>query len=894
MKRTLLILSVILLTVTLIFSQSPTSFNYQAVVRDVSENIIADQTIGLQIEILQSSETGTSIYTETHSLTTNNFGLINLNIGEGSVQSGTFSTIDWGSDSYFVKVSIDITGGSIYTEIGTSQLLSVPYALYATKSANGTSQWLNTGSDIYYNTGNIGIGTETPEFKLDIRGINSDDGGLITLSNSDQTHRLLFYSGRETDQHPFIQWKDGDDLRFSTDYSGWSEKMRITSDGNIGIGTTTPNYNLDVSGNINFTGNLFQNDVLFTSGSGSLWSQNGSDIYYNSGNIGIGTATPDSKLKIETNAITGAESILKLSVSDDSESYIDFKNGTISDLKYMPSIFSHNGTDHRQSFYLIGSTTVALDDNGGYPMMNFDTRTDIGEIQNRPLFSWSNYGNHKMIMTANGNLGIGTTTPNTKLEVRGSNAPQIITNDDPFIANFHGYHENGLLVHTGYHEGKDIARFSSIGSGYIEVPRMVIKDTGNVGIGTATPNAKLDVKADADDVILFEVKDKDNNPVFSVYPDYVQVTVPEDGVKASKHGAFIVTGRSAKDSKLTTDITRLTKQNYFIGHNAGTNITTSKNNNVFGYEAGYSLTTGTKNTLIGFQSGYNITSGSDNIFIGDSTGSSFVASTSGFFIIPSNNIFMGNRTGMKATGCKNNVILGHYAVSENNFGNDNVVIGAFADPVLQGYGNVIIGSNAGKTNTGSQNIFIGDHAGFNTTGNHNILIGEYVDAGTGDYIFGIGSGSYGPLMFGNLGTKTLYFPGAYNTSIAGTYRDLYIKSDGLIGYLSSSKRYKKEINDMENINWLYELRPVNFIYKKDSTSTKQYGLIAEEVESVNKHFVSYNEKGIPETVLYSQLITPMLKALQEKNNEIDKLKLENEQMNIRLKAIEEYIKKLKE
>ena len=120
--------NLILLTLT---AQSPDSFKYQAVVRDLDGNVFSNQDIGLQVEILQGSDTGPSVFTETHLTSTNNYGLINIHIGEGTVQSGNFTLIDWGNDSYFVRISIDITGGTAYTELGTSQLLSVPYALYA-------------------------------------------------------------------------------------------------------------------------------------------------------------------------------------------------------------------------------------------------------------------------------------------------------------------------------------------------------------------------------------------------------------------------------------------------------------------------------------------------------------------------------------------------------------------------------------------------------------------------------------------------------------------------------------------------------------------------------------------------------------------------------------------
>jgi hypothetical protein len=120
-----------------LFSQTPEKLNYQAVVRDGSGAVIADQQVGVQVNIIQGALPGTVVYTETFALSTNNFGLINLAVGAGTVQTGVFADIDWSSGTYFLNVKVDAAGGSSYTDMGTVQLLSVPYALYA-KSAGNT------------------------------------------------------------------------------------------------------------------------------------------------------------------------------------------------------------------------------------------------------------------------------------------------------------------------------------------------------------------------------------------------------------------------------------------------------------------------------------------------------------------------------------------------------------------------------------------------------------------------------------------------------------------------------------------------------------------------------------------------------------------------------------
>jgi hypothetical protein len=116
----------------------PQAFNYSAVARNAAGQPIATTTIGVQISILKTSATGAVQYSENHFVNTDAYGLFNLVIGTGAVQSGAMATIDWSNDNYYLKVSMDANGGTNFLTMGTTQLLSVPYALYA-KSAGSVS-----------------------------------------------------------------------------------------------------------------------------------------------------------------------------------------------------------------------------------------------------------------------------------------------------------------------------------------------------------------------------------------------------------------------------------------------------------------------------------------------------------------------------------------------------------------------------------------------------------------------------------------------------------------------------------------------------------------------------------------------------------------------------------
>ena len=112
------------------FGQAPDGFKYQAVVRDSNGAPIVNETVGIKIALLQGTANGTSVYSETFLPTTNAHGLVNIEIGSGATSSD-FSSIDWANGPYFIETSIDLSGGTDYDIIGSSQLLSVPYALHA-------------------------------------------------------------------------------------------------------------------------------------------------------------------------------------------------------------------------------------------------------------------------------------------------------------------------------------------------------------------------------------------------------------------------------------------------------------------------------------------------------------------------------------------------------------------------------------------------------------------------------------------------------------------------------------------------------------------------------------------------------------------------------------------
>jgi hypothetical protein len=134
------------LTAVFAYAQVPQGINYQAAIRNSDGEVLSNQQIGLRMSILESNVT--AVYEETHSVITNNFGLVTVVIGQGTATQGAFADIDWSTGNHFIQTEVDLSGGSNYEVMGSQQLMSVPYALYA-KSAGSVSGG-GTGTFTHY------------------------------------------------------------------------------------------------------------------------------------------------------------------------------------------------------------------------------------------------------------------------------------------------------------------------------------------------------------------------------------------------------------------------------------------------------------------------------------------------------------------------------------------------------------------------------------------------------------------------------------------------------------------------------------------------------------------------------------------------------------------------
>jgi len=207
----------ILLTAT-VWAQSPEKISYQAVIRNSSEALVTNTTVGMQISILQGSASGTAVYVETQSPTTNANGLVSLEIGVGTVVSGDFTTIDWANGTYFIKTETDPTGGTSYTITGTSQLLSVPYALHA-KTAESVSGTI-TETDPVFTAWDKSTGISITESQI------SDLDHFTTANETDPVYGASVASGiTATDT---TSWNNKLDSETDPEFNAWDKTTGIS------------------------------------------------------------------------------------------------------------------------------------------------------------------------------------------------------------------------------------------------------------------------------------------------------------------------------------------------------------------------------------------------------------------------------------------------------------------------------------------------------------------------------------------------------------------------------------------------------------------------------------------------------------------------------------------
>lgn len=264
-----------------VFAQAPELFNYQGVARDLNGHPLPSQTISLQLSILSGSVNGTAEYVEQHTVTTNSLGLFNIQIGAGVLSSGSFATIDWGNDLHFLAVEMDESGGTSYTLLGTSQLVSVPYALHAESGG----EWEDDGMGIHSKNRNIAINTQNSNPQRLIEGKKDNSSLWVRMGNGNgsSSYGANFTYGSQVfigtdDQNAAAGFvfdaMDGDGIGvdYGTLYQYDDGKIELNSRGNHDLIFATNNQERMIITN---SGEVYlpnsTEGIIMTSPSGTCW-----------------------------------------------------------------------------------------------------------------------------------------------------------------------------------------------------------------------------------------------------------------------------------------------------------------------------------------------------------------------------------------------------------------------------------------------------------------------------------------------------------------------------------------------------------------------------------------------------------------------------------------------
>ena len=818
------------------YAQSPQSFQYQAVVRDASGTALVNQSVNFQISIISGSVSGTIEYVETHAGSTNGFGIVTLQVGTGTATQGSFSSIDWGTNSYFVKVEADPAGGTSYLDMGTTQLLSVPYALYAEKAGN-----------IPLYTGGVGIdvsGTTITNLAPD-QVVNITSGTGVSVSG---TYPNFNIDNTAPDQQVTLTGTGATSISGTyPDFIISSTDTNTTYSAGTGIdvtGTTITNtapdqpITLTGSGATTITGVYPDFTINSTDNNTSYWSLNGNNIFNNNlGNVGIGFNNPSYMLHI--NNASGASNMKigdtytnfdnKLYFGDGSYVYIGEE--TIDDRLSVKSgslainITAGGGFGTAGQVLKSNGTTVSWqnDNNAGTPggankQIQFN---NSGSFGGDAALIWDN---------SNKRLGIGSATPSGRVVIQGSSTAS------PAEPLFEIKNSAGQQIMAVYNDSIHffITDIGANKGGFAVSGRNSAK---------ALTNDFLRLNADSTRIYTSDI-----NKGFGV---------------RNINGAI-------KERYM-----QITPNNYFIGHQSG--ISTTGIYNIFiGYQAGQFNTTGQFNVFVGHMAGMSNTTGNYNCGYGFRA---LTLSTTG-----SNNTALGHGTLRNSTTGNNNTTVGYLSMYSNATGYDNSAFG------YQALCNNSIGIN--NTAVGVNTLFS------NITGNNNSAFGNgafmWGDSYTNSTALGSAAGinASNKVRIGDSFVSVIEGQVAFSSVSDGRFKYNVTEEVKGLDFILKLRPVvynfdKKKFDDFINKDMPDSVK-TKFLTKKDytkSTNIRETGFIAQEIEQAAKESgYDFNGLHIPVddkdnySVAYSLFTVPLVKGMQEQQRMIEKLQKENKEL----------------
>ncbi len=837
-------------------AQVPQGFNYQAVARDKSGNPIINGTLWVRLSILSdttgfySSGNGIYLWEETHTgINTNSSGIFNLTLGTGIKYQGSensFSDINWKEGSYFIGTKISTDNGATWKIMGAAKLWSVPYSMIA--------------GDIDGSVNKLTVAGITPEMNEPLFEVKNKDGQTVFAVYNDAVNIFIPNSGTKAKKGGFAigsfdQTKDtpqdffivtSDSIRM---YINSNPPSKTLTKGGFAIG----GFNELKGREERYFGLYGYSSVdTITNASQIMWYPK--KEAFMAGRIDI--LHPDSVGK--NSFTTGYKNIAKGDFSH-ALGYEAIARGNYSTAIGRRAISGENS-------YALGNFSTAL----GNDAYAIGSEAKASANKSFALGVES-------IASAQGSMGIGFQSEasgiystaigfqskakaetahafglNSEASGFGSLALGMFSNASQNYSTSIGFHSsaaNEYSMALGYYASAGGLDSYAIGS-YAEAAGKKSFAIGSYGLNdNDTQNENLKTFTSGDYSLAFGM-----------------------GAQATQLGAMALGVNSTASGSKATSIG--------FGTRAEGDFSTS-----LGYR---SVANGFKAISIG--SHYNLTFNKLDWIYNAVTGDwDFVRNPE---ILDKSNVAEGNYS--IAIGNGNSAKDGGLALGTNNSANSfgSVAIGFSntADSVFSfvaGLNNSSIGVKAFALGEG----LIAQSANSFTVGAYNLPLGAFNRWALSEPLFIVGNGNptsrSNAFMILKNGNVVLSPDLKVGTGVA-----LSVGADGMIMKASSSIRYKTDISAVDNIDWLYSLQPVSFVYKSDQEKSRQYGLIAEDVAIVNRDLVVFSGNA-PEGVNYIGLIPPIIKALQNQKEITDilltknkELEAENNELRARLESLE--------
>ncbi len=675
------------------YAQAPQGFKYQSVARNTSGLPIASANIGLRVRIHDQTETGTVVYSETHTTTTNAFGVFSLSIGGGTPQSGIFNTIDWGSGAKFIEIEADFSGGTSYTSMGTSQLLSVPYALY---SENGTP-----GPQ----------GTQGPPGPQGIQGVKGDkgdpgDAGVAFDDTQALGDKTWTSSKINTELGLKANTLDLSAVSTTGSYNDLSDTPTLATVANSG------DYDDLVNKPILFTGaygDLTGAPTLSTVGTSGEYNDllnkpaiDGSETVVTAGSnvtvTGIGTTVSPYVVNAAGSSgwgLTGNTGTVDATnfIGTTDNVPLNFKVNNLKAGK-IDQIYGNSFYGNKSGNSTVGGTLTGRNNSA---------------IGNEALLSNASGNNNNALgasalrnTTGSNNTGVGSLTLNNN--TAGSNNSGFGIGADV---------GSGSLTNATAIGAQAIVNTSNtiqLGNNAVTEVRMGVGNTATVVTGGlqvtgGTPAAGKVLTSDATGVATWQTAGGGTGWGLTGNSGTVDGT---NFIGTTDNVPFNIRVNNQKSGRIDINL-----GNTFYGYRSGNFNTTGGNNTAFGYDALYSNSGGTYNTATGnyalylSNGGYDNTADGFNALYGNTLGNGNTGVGSGSM--------QSNKTGSNGTAIGARAMF--YANNTTSpFTNSNVAVGFEA----------LRGSATASANTGNANTSVGYQAmQNNTTGSGNVANGSY-------------------------------------------------------------------------------------------------------------------------------------------------------------------------